>query len=117
MSTILYDYSDRSKMSDVSPFETIAYPDGGFDNFLFADHTQARRWSLVPWRVPASTTVLMRQIVLPQKIFSIIIPVGRPHHAVNVLLCRFLGVVRKLPQAVRPLMVEFNQDHPVGRVS
>src|SRR5271155_1452599 len=53
----------------------------------------------------------VRQIMLPQQILPIIVPVRRAHHAMNVLLRRRIGVLRKPRQIGRPLVVELNQNH------
>src|SRR5229473_6240336 len=65
---------------------------------------------LTPW-LRSSTRMWMRQIVLPQQILPVIIPVRRPHHTMNMLL-RWLGRIGRKPRQIRrPLVVEFNQNH------
>src|SRR5258708_2584718 len=65
---------------------------------------------LTPW-LRSSTRMWMCQIVLPQQILPIIIPVRRSHHAVNMLLRWLSRIGRKPRQIRRPLVVEFNQNH------
>jgi hypothetical protein len=58
---------------------------------------------------PASSRVRVREVVLPQQILPIIIPVGGSHHTVDMLLRLHLRIDRKLRQIRRPLVVEFKE--------
>ena len=60
---------------------------------------------------PASSRVRVREVMLPQQILPIVIPVGRPHDTMNVLLGRLFGISRKLRQIRWTLVVEFNQNY------
>jgi len=50
------------------------------------------------------------QVMLPQQILPIVVAIGRPHHAVNMLARRQL-ILREFSQIRRRLMIEFNQYH------
>ena len=53
----------------------------------------------------------VRQIMLSEKVFAVIIPVGRAHDDMNVLARGQFRVGRKASQIGGPLMIELNQDH------
>jgi porphyrinogen peroxidase len=53
----------------------------------------------------------MREVMLPQQVFPVIVPVGCSRNTVNVLLGRLLRIHHKLAQVGRSLVVELNQDH------
>jgi len=53
----------------------------------------------------------MREVVLAQQVLAVIVTVGGTHHAVDMLLRGLLGILRKLRQVRRPLMIKFDENH------
>jgi hypothetical protein len=53
----------------------------------------------------------MRQQMLPQQIFSVVVPIRRPHDDVDVVADRLLRIFLQMPRISRPLVVKFDQHH------
>ena len=54
--------------------------------------------------------VRMRQVVLPQQIFSVVVPIWCSHHAMDVLLGWLRWVLRQSVEICGALVIEFNED-------
>ena len=53
----------------------------------------------------------MRQQMLPQQIFSVVVPIRRPHDDVDVVADRLLRIFLQMPRIGRSLVVKFDQHH------
>ena len=69
-----------------------------------------RKWQRHP---AAGLSIDMRVllVVLAEQILAVVVAVRGAHHGVDVLTVRRFGICRKVAQADRLLMIEFNQNH------
>ena len=62
------------------------------------------------WIAPVSSRMRMREVVLPQQVFPVVVSIRRSNDTVNVLLRRLVGIGYVLSQVRGALMIEFDQN-------
>src|SRR5262249_3114998 len=59
----------------------------------------------------SSPSMVMRQVMLPEQVLAVVVPVWSPHYCMNMLASRLFRIGRKAGQVCGRLVIEFYQHH------